>query len=372
MTSSSKLFKFLKKQIFAYNNNKNNPDRSAQEECLRASTTLILHNPLALKPYSWALSIFLHSYSNKESLMILNSLIKAHPKCKGFVKLLRMYCAISDIEKESYSLQYVRVMVDNSFHFLESDFLYSWGSLQMLSGRHHEPSTIQLMKNILSNQGGSVVHAGSCYGDMLPALSRACKQSSRVYAFEPVLNSYVLSKKTVSTNSLENVHLFNFGLAESFFSAYITTSDQKGLKLGGRSFISDASEEDDKNKSKKELINVIPLDSIDIPSDLALIHLDIEGSEVSALRGARQTIIKKKPIILIEIAKAQTKHYDAIKDLMSEMNYMSIRPIPSISVWIPSDLCINSSWYDDVLGGEYYDNYMGLMIQKDWLSDCDD
>ena len=132
--------------------------------------------------------------------------------------------------------------------------------------------------------GGSVVHAGSWYGDMLPALSKACKKENRVYAFEPVLNSYILSKQTIVSNKIENVHLFNMGLGSSFRSARITTSDSKGVKLGGRSFVDDQMLEHKKGFGDKELISIIPLDSISIPGKVSLLHLDIEGSELSTRR----------------------------------------------------------------------------------------
>ena len=370
MAFSGTLLQYIQHQARLYHRHKKDPSRTHQLKCLEASTSIILYNPLALKPYSWALSTLLYALEEEEALSILDKLIRKYPENKGFTKLLKLYKSIKNNEKKYYKLQFVEVPVDQSLFYLESDFLYSWGCLQMLSGRHHEPSTIQLMQNILERLGGSVVHAGSWYGDMLPALSKACKKENRVYAFEPVLNSYILSKQTIVSNKIENVHLFNMGLGSSFRSARITTSDSKGVKLGGRSFVDDQMPEHKKGFGDKELISIIPLDSISIPGKVSLLHLDIEGSELSALEGACNFIASKQPIILIEDAHAQGTISSKIKQFMDSFSYVPIRPIPSLSVWSPSDAKVSNSIYEGVSEGASFKKSYGMMIQEDWLDDC--
>ena len=370
MTDSRLLRELLHHEAKFIHENRSNPSRATQLRCLEASVAHIINNPLAIKPYSWALSTLLHSFSVEESSSILQKLILKNPGSKGLIKLSRLYDSIINVQKRDFSFQYVEVHIGGALYYLENEFLYSWGSLQMLSGRHHEPSTIQLMKNILEQLGGSAVHAGSWYGDMLPSLSKACTGENRVYTFEPVLKSYILSKQTVNNNKLENVHLFNMGLGSSLCSAYITISDSKGLSLGGRSFIDNQVSED--SSARKELISIIPLDSMNLSGDFSLIHLDIEGSEMSALQGASEFIIEKQPIVLLEAAKAQKKLYSEINTFMHSLNYAAIRPIPSISVWAPANSRLPKSIYNGIAEGKKFEKSFGLMIQKDWLDDCDD
>ena len=59
-----------------------------------------------------------------------------------------------------------------------------------------------------------MVHAGTFFGDMLPSLSAKCPAT--VFAFEPVLENYVLAKLTVSENNLGNVLLLNSALGSSY------------------------------------------------------------------------------------------------------------------------------------------------------------
>ena len=370
MTDPNELEKFLRRQADIYDEYRSDPSRASQIKCLQACVTYILNSPLTLKPYSWALSILLHSLSAEDSESILQEVIKKNPENKGAIKLSKLYDSIRNIQQKDFAFQYIEVPIGGSLYCLENDFLHSWGCLQMLSGRHHEPSTIQLMKNILEQLGGSAVHAGSWYGDMLPSLSKACTCESRVYAFEPVLKSYILSKQTVNNNELKNVHLFNTGLGSSVCSSYITTSDSKGLSLGGKSFIGDQVSED--SSARKELISIIPLDSLNLSGDFSLIHLDIEGSEMSALEGASEFIMGKRPIVMLEDAKAQGNIYGEINPFMDSMNYTRIRSIPSISVWAPANSRLPSSIYNGITEGQSFERRFGLMIQKDWLDDCVD
>lgn len=371
-THPKDLKQFIKHQARICKENHNIAERSNQLKLLNASLNIILYNPLALKPYSWALFVLLHILNEEEALRVLENTIQKHSQSKGFLKLLSLYNSIKGIKRKTYSLQYAEVSIDNSIHYLESDFLYSWGPLQMISGRPHEPNTIQLMRNILKKLGGSAVHAGSWCGDMLPALSKACGKEGKVYTFEPVLKNYILSKQTIASNQLENIHLFNMGLGSSFRSTHVTISDSTGRNLGGRSFIGDQTLNKQKIYGTQELVSIIPLDSINMPGDVSLVHLDIEGSEMCALNGAREFIAKKQPIFLIEVTSHQTKKYDEINQFMDSMNYIPMRGIPSIRVWAPNEAGIPGSIFEGVDDREDFERNFGFAIQKSWLDDYAD
>ena len=75
MTDPSSLRKYLQHQALVYHSNKNIPNRENQLTCLEASVAHIINNPLAIKPYSWALSTLLHSLSVEDALSILQKLI---------------------------------------------------------------------------------------------------------------------------------------------------------------------------------------------------------------------------------------------------------------------------------------------------------
>ena len=52
------------------------------------------------------------------------------------------------------------------------------------------------------------------------------------------------------------------------------------------------------------------------------IKIDVEGAEVSVIEGAKETILKYRPIVLVEIQNLET--YKLIENIMISLNYVSI------------------------------------------------
>jgi FkbM family methyltransferase len=162
--------------------------------------------------------------------------------------------------------------------------LYRPACQAILRGRTWEAETI---KFLCDNASGDIIHAGTFFGDFLPALARAYAQ---VWAFEPNPDSFRCAQTTISLNGLRNVTIENAGLGRE--SAHLDMCiERKGRALGGASFII-------------ERPGKTPIVAIDdaVPADrhVGMIHLDVEGYERAALEGARETIKRCKPIIVLE------------------------------------------------------------------------
>ena len=68
-------------------------------------------------------------------------------------------------------------------------------------------------------------------------------------------------------------------------------------------------------KTEGNLVNVKPLDSYNF-EDVDIIKIDVEGHEHSVLLGAKNTIVKNKPLIQIEInRKARFSVYKILEEL---------------------------------------------------------
>ena len=80
----------------------------------------------------------------------------------------------------------------------------------VLDGRNVSPALHQFVGRLLEARPGSMVHAGTFFGDMLSSFSR--KTPGVVYAFEPVVENYLLARAVVETNHLGNVLLMHSGL----------------------------------------------------------------------------------------------------------------------------------------------------------------
>lgn len=164
---------------------------------------------------------------------------------------------------------------------------------QFMRGRYYEAFSHLTYKMILDYKDNkNVIHAGAFFGDMIHTLS---KSAGKVYAFEPVLDSYYFAKKNAQRLDLNNVILFNAGLGEENTLLTINTKGSDGTYAGGGSTFDHNSTPD----GTFETAPVFRLDDLPL-HDVAMIELDVEGFELFALRGGRSLIARDKPIVLIE------------------------------------------------------------------------
>lgn len=172
---------------------------------------------------------------------------------------------------------------------------------KILSNDVHEPKTIEF---IMSNCGdGDVVHAGTYFGDFLPAISKGCASGAKVWAFEPNLESYRCAKITLEINSIKNIVLANAGLGEKQEYSLIKTVDENGRSLGGASRIID---KESAGSCGAEVVQVVTIDDVVADRQVSIIQLDVEGHERAALTGALSIIRKCLPIIILEVLPNST------------------------------------------------------------------
>lgn len=192
---------------------------------------------------------------------------------------------------------------------------YTYTSKAILSGRVHEPDTI---KFIIDNcDDGSVIHAGTGFGDFIPALSNACKAT--VWSFEPEQENYFCAKKTIELNELTNVTLLNCGLGEIKNRAQLRVKESN-KSLGPRCEI--YKEIEGLPSQDFQEIDIVALDDI-IPEDekISIIHLDVEGYEPEVLKGAKNIISKYSPIVILEIHKEAVKY----NTFMESIGYLPVK-----------------------------------------------
>jgi FkbM family methyltransferase len=167
----------------------------------------------------------------------------------------------------------------------------------ILQARVWEADTIDLMGG--TDRSGDIVHAGTFFGDFIPALARSRESGAIVWAFEPGRENYRCARITAMLNDAENVVLTNAGLDSRGGSALLVTSDREGRALGGESsLVLDPSQAPLRDKEEVELVAI---DEV-VPASrrVAVIQLDVEGHEQAALAGALLTIERCRPLIILE------------------------------------------------------------------------
>ena len=189
---------------------------------------------------------------------------------------------------------------------IPKEIAYTYTAQTILDGGVHEDTTIDYIRSI----GGNIIHAGSGFGDFLPAL----KNCDKVWTFEPNKLMYESSLSTISLNTLDNVEIFPHAIGEYNGKSTLQHIDERGLEMGPRSEIGDVGYE----------VEMVKLDSI-IPKDckISLIHLDLEGYEFEALKGAKEIIERDKPIIVLEIDSRAVNY----NNFMLSLNYVTYKQL---------------------------------------------
>ncbi len=205
-------------------------------------------------------------------------------------------------------------------HFVPAAASDRPASASILKGKYYEQTTHMLLRLLFERRPGDLIHAGTFFGDMLPSFAAACPGT--VYAFEPVLESYVLARQCVNANDLQSVHLFNSGLSRKLGGARIMTHRKDvGENIGGGARI---------RKNGGTQITTVAIDSLGL-KDLSVLQLDLEGHERLAVMGARKTIERCRPVVLLEDAKMKAA------DVMDGLGYVHVGELPSQNIWATPD-----------------------------------
>jgi FkbM family methyltransferase len=178
----------------------------------------------------------------------------------------------------------------------------------VLSGRVYEVETIRFLASHCGE--GDVIHAGTYFGDFLPALCRACP-AQKLWAFEPNFENYQCALVTVLINGLQNVELLNTALGEQQGFRAMLVADSDGRALGGASRI--LAQGSENIPGRTEMVPISTIDEV-VPSNrkVSIMHLDVEGYERQVLAGAVKTIQRCLPIIVLETLPEEEWLHDSI------------------------------------------------------------
>jgi FkbM family methyltransferase len=237
------------------------------------------------------------------------------------------------LAEDAHRIPYLSIELDGDRYFVPGYATHRPAARSIVEGRRYEPWTHHLVHEFCSRHDGSIIHAGTFFGDMLPSFSRSVRGT--VYAFEPVPENHELARLCVEHNGLKNVFLLQAALGES---TRILRIDTRGVRggghAGGGSRISDTG----------ELCPTVAIDAFGI-DDLLLIELDVEGHELEALRGGVESIRRCRPLIAIE------DNNDSCSEFLAEHGYRRHATIPGLHLWVPSERRDFADQIDRILTG---------------------
>jgi FkbM family methyltransferase len=164
-----------------------------------------------------------------------------------------------------------------------------------LNEKYFEENQLLYYTNVFRNgiigtlmKKGAVLDIGANIGNHTLYFANECN-AKRIYAFEPVKETFQMLTDNIKINHLEQkVELINKGVGDKVTQASIKRflSDN----IGGTSL----------EFNEDGRIEIISIDSMKIAEPVVLMKIDVEGLEMSVIKGAASLIKRDMPYIVCE------------------------------------------------------------------------
>ena len=249
-----------------------------------------------------------------------------------FTNLLQKYLGDQDIRKYKNNIFYyiifriVRKKLIRNLKVKIHNF-YIWASYKKNKQSHsilrkcdfEDLQEISLIEKIYSKKKILLFDCGANFG--FYSLYVASKSHhNKIYSFEASPSTYEDLKKNIILNNFKNINSFNLAI-----------SDMKDEKIEFTESINDW--ESSLSNSNFKVVNKVKIktSTLDDFSDrdldkidnyYTIIKLDVEGHEMSALKGASKLIKNFSPLIIIEFSKfIKNEDYEIMQSFIDINNY---------------------------------------------------
>lgn len=268
-------------------------------------------------------------------LYFLNRIIKFYRKSDNRLKYMNSKEIIDNkfmIEKTNMVLDFEDYQYYNGMK-LTNKINMSYKAGQNFSNIHsYELLFNKCMKDIdISDK--NILDIGACYGDT--SIFLATKTNKIVYAFEPVKKTYNFLLKTIELNQNKNIIPFNLGISNHIGNSQIYIPTYEGYNDLTSASISNTFNKKDivvENISLTTVDNFVEEKNIRV----GFIKVDIEGEEQKFLEGAKRTIIKQRPYMVISIYHNESDFFD-IKPIIESYNadygFRIVKMIPYVGAY---------------------------------------
>ncbi len=218
-----------------------------------------------------------------------------------------MNSLITDISKFNH---YVNIKnKDDKLMIVNPNDLYISRSL-IYYGVWEESVRNQFEKYI--KPGMKVLDIGANIGAHTLFLSKLVGEEGKVYAFEPCQNIMDILKFNCMINKCSNTILYKLGCGDKKEERFIDQRWSETKKDDNYGCVM-LHENGDENMEK---IQVVDIDSLNLEVDF--VKIDAEHMEDKVLNGMKNTIVKYKPIIILEIHE-NDKH--KVIPILDNLNY---------------------------------------------------
>lgn len=169
---------------------------------------------------------------------------------------------------------------------------------------YFEISHLSLLKKYVKRDA-VILDIGANIGNHTVFFAKECG-ARKIYSFEPTRKTFLILKENIRINQLDSrVVTMNIALGSKKSNVRVIANE----KDAGSNYV-----EENLNGN----IAMRRLDDLSISESIEYVKIDVEGYEYEVLKGSRNTIMKDKPNIFIEIFDA---NYNKVDSLLRRMGY---------------------------------------------------
>lgn len=190
----------------------------------------------------------------------------------------------------------------------------------------YDPNLIVTV-NTLLHKGGTFIDVGANMGYFSLLASKVVGEDGRILAIEPSSRDFTRLVDNVNINRLENITPCRIAISDKkgMTKLSVACEERSSLNTLGTSFgfkgIEKVAVEDVNTDTIDAIVEKEGIKSVDV------LKIDIEGSEMVALRGAKNTIEKFRPVILLGTNEGALSacgvEIKDLKALLKELRYKS-------------------------------------------------
>ena len=216
----------------------------------------------------------------------------------------------------------------------------------LFNGHQWSDETIRVVKKFITEfKLTHFVNIGSHIGTVCIPISKHIK---KVTAIEAYPSNYSHLVQNIELNNITNIDHYNFAVGNTEDKIYfITNQHERTITNSGGMHVFLESDIAENRRSaslcdRKVTNNMYRFDQLDI-DDFQIMVIDIEGGEYDFLQGAREKILKNKPILIIEIWNNEKRKmenmattYEFIVEYIEKMGYRLLPEVPGCDpIFVP-------------------------------------
>lgn len=194
--------------------------------------------------------------------------------------------------------------------------------------------------------GTVVLDVGANFGQMSLLFSALVGDGGTVYSFEAQKFVFDVLNMNIAANGIANVRTFNVAVMRDSEGSVSFPAPDFSL------FPSYGSFGVDEKRADGPQVKKLRIDDLKIGGEIGLMKIDIQGADLQAMQGARETIMRARMPIVFEYEKEYDKIFDVefadYLRFMEEIGYKALRVIGRSNILIvPAE---DFSRYSDLYG----------------------